>query len=73
MQANAITFQPELPPAKLAALKRVKMGNAAKIMCTFKKQFWPSHLYNVVRGVGVVVVCVCGGGVYLCVLRANRV
>jgi monoamine oxidase len=31
LQSSLITFHPSLPPAKLGAVQRLKMGNAVKV------------------------------------------
>ena len=43
-QDGVITFTPTLPEPKLAALSRIRMGNAIKIILTFKKRFWPEKM-----------------------------
>jgi hypothetical protein len=34
LQSGRIHFQPPLPPAKQAAIQRLRMGNAVKVSCT---------------------------------------
>ncbi|KAG1670019.1 hypothetical protein FOA52_011175 [Chlamydomonas sp. UWO 241] len=48
LQAGVITFAPELPPAKAAAISRIQMGNVVKVFLTFKEQFWPKDMYDVI-------------------------
>jgi len=43
-QDGVITFTPALPEPKQAALSRIRMGNAIKIILTFKKRFWPEKM-----------------------------
>ncbi|KXZ54086.1 hypothetical protein GPECTOR_5g191 [Gonium pectorale] len=48
LQRGAIAFAPPLPPAKAAAIQRVRMGNAVKIVMSFSRRFWPENMYDVV-------------------------
>lgn len=48
LQDNVLNFSPPLPAPKLAAIHRVKMGNAVKIFLTFKRRFWPETMYDIV-------------------------
>eukprot|EP00878_Enallax_costatus_P027136 GHUV01029188.1.p1 GENE.GHUV01029188.1~~GHUV01029188.1.p1 ORF type:complete len:433 (+),score=137.10 GHUV01029188.1:367-1665(+) len=48
LQQERIAFRPALPAAKTAAVKRIRMGNAAKIIIAFNQRFWPERLYDVI-------------------------
>ena len=39
-----IAFTPALPEPKLSAMSRIRMGNAIKIILTFKTRFWPEKM-----------------------------
>ncbi len=43
-QDKVITFCPELPAPKAAAIERVRMGNVVKIFLTFSERFWPEKM-----------------------------
>ena len=47
-----ITFVPELPADKNRAINTIKMLGAWKIICQFKRRFWPEKLHQIysVRG-----------------------
>ncbi|PNH04269.1 putative polyamine oxidase 4 [Tetrabaena socialis] len=47
LQQNLITFSPPLPPAKTAALSRLRMGNVVKLLLSFSSRFWPEDMYDV--------------------------
>ena len=40
LQANAVRFEPALPPAKLDALARLVMGPVVKLILRFRSAFW---------------------------------
>ncbi|KAF8072874.1 PAO3 [Scenedesmus sp. PABB004] len=48
LQAGRIGFTPPLPADKVAAIRRLRMGNAAKVIVAFSRRFWPERLYDVV-------------------------
>ncbi|WIA08987.1 hypothetical protein OEZ85_008401 [Tetradesmus obliquus] len=48
LQQGRISFSPALPEPKAAAIKRLRFGNAAKIIIAFNKRFWPERLYDVI-------------------------
>ena len=52
LKSGDIRFIPSLPPNKEVAISRIHMGGALKIVCRFKKQFWPDSVRLVlgVRG-----------------------
>ena len=41
LQAGCINFLPPLPDAKRDAIRRIKMGHYAKVICAFDTVFWP--------------------------------
>ncbi|KAK9820697.1 hypothetical protein WJX74_008336 [Apatococcus lobatus] len=41
LKAGSIHFSPPLPAAKLAAMGRVKVSNAIKVILAFSQPFWP--------------------------------
>ena len=47
-----ITFVPELPANKNRAINTIQMLGAWKIICQFKRRFWPEKLHQIysVRG-----------------------
>lgn len=47
LQSGKVEFAPPLPEAKRAAISRLRMGNAAKVVCAFSRRFWPDDLYDV--------------------------
>ncbi|KIY95491.1 hypothetical protein MNEG_12471 [Monoraphidium neglectum] len=47
LQAGKIAFSPPLPERKRAAIQRLRMGNAVKVVCAFRRRFWPEDLYDV--------------------------
>ncbi|KAI8469401.1 MAG: amine oxidase-like protein [Monoraphidium minutum] len=47
LQAGKIAFSPPLPAAKCDAIRRLRMGNAVKVVCAFSRRFWPAELYDV--------------------------
>jgi monoamine oxidase len=48
LQEGVITFSPPLPPAKQAAISRIRMGNVIKVILGFKAPFWPEDMYDAV-------------------------
>ncbi len=40
LQANAVRFEPALPPAKVGALARLVMGPVVKLILRFRSAFW---------------------------------
>ncbi|GLC55793.1 hypothetical protein PLESTB_001029400 [Pleodorina starrii] len=48
LQQGSIAFSPPLPAAKAAAISRVRMGNAIKVIISFSRQFWRDDMYDVV-------------------------
>lgn len=48
LQSGRLAFSPPLPADKQGALRRLRMGNAAKIIVAFDARFWPAQLYDVV-------------------------
>eukprot|EP00877_Chromochloris_zofingiensis_P015153 jgi/Chrzof1/9892/Cz04g19260.t1 len=48
LQTGKLQFSPALPAYKTAAIQRLRMGNAVKIMVAFKQRFWPERMYDVV-------------------------
>eukprot|EP00891_Asterochloris_glomerata_P008389 jgi/Astpho2/8389/e_gw1.00122.39.1_t len=48
LQRGDVAFRPPLPAPKLAALDRVKMSNAIKVILVFSKPFWPPDFFDVV-------------------------
>ncbi len=44
LKAGTITFDPELPAEKLAAIERMDMGNLEKVVFTFDEAFWAGEL-----------------------------
>ncbi len=45
-----ITFDPELPEAKLTAAKSLGMGAGMKIILKFSERFWPENMGSIVGG-----------------------
>ncbi|KAK9856419.1 hypothetical protein WJX84_007168 [Apatococcus fuscideae] len=48
LKAGSIHFSPPLPAAKLAAMGRVKVSNAIKVILAFSQPFWPEDFFDVV-------------------------
>ena len=48
LQAGAISFDPPPPPAKRAALGRVRVGGAVKVVLAFGAPFWPPDFFDAV-------------------------
>lgn len=48
LQAGGLAFSPSLPSVKQAALSRIRMGSAVKILVSFSCAFWPQDMYDVV-------------------------
>lgn len=49
LKSGRITFQPQLPPAKQAAMGRLAMGTLNKIVLRFHQAFWPTGTHGMVR------------------------
>jgi monoamine oxidase len=45
LKANAVQFDPPLPPAKRDAIARLGMGALAKVVLHYDTPFWPSEQY----------------------------
>jgi monoamine oxidase len=50
LQAESITFSPELPWRKKRAINRMGMGQVNKIAIRYPKQFWPEGHHALVHG-----------------------
>ncbi|GFR47743.1 hypothetical protein Agub_g9508, partial [Astrephomene gubernaculifera] len=48
LQRGCIRFEPPLPQPKVAAIGRVRMGNAIKLVMQFSRRFWRDDMYDVV-------------------------
>ncbi|KAK9804891.1 hypothetical protein WJX72_010512 [[Myrmecia] bisecta] len=48
LQREQIVFAPALPEEKLAAIQRVKISNAVKVILAFSRPFWPAGFFDVV-------------------------
>jgi hypothetical protein len=48
LQRGRVAFHPPLPPAKAAALGRVRVGRAMKIVLTFAATVWPADFFDAV-------------------------
>lgn len=44
LKAETITFSPALPDDKLAAIKRIGMGQYGKLFLCFEERFWPENI-----------------------------
>src|SRR4029450_11294256 len=45
LQANAVTFDPSLPPARIEATARLGVGTLARLAYEFEEVFWPGNQY----------------------------
>ena len=50
LQKRMITFQPELPDAKLRAIDSLHVGPAMKVILKFSRRFWGAPMQTVVGG-----------------------
>ncbi|KAG2437442.1 hypothetical protein HXX76_006092 [Chlamydomonas incerta] len=48
LQKGMIAFNPSLPAPKAAAISRIRMGNAVKVIMAFSRRFWAQDMYDVV-------------------------
>lgn len=48
LQRNRVAFDPPLPPAKAAAIARLRVGAAIKLMLTFGRRVWPEDFFDAV-------------------------
>ncbi|GAX76666.1 hypothetical protein CEUSTIGMA_g4112.t1 [Chlamydomonas eustigma] len=48
LKEGILKFSPPLPEAKRSAISRVKMGNIIKIILSFKEQFWPENMFDLI-------------------------
>ncbi|EIE19221.1 amine oxidase [Coccomyxa subellipsoidea C-169] len=48
LQQERIIFSPPLPAEKTAAISRIKMSNAVKVIFAFSWPFWPTGFFDVV-------------------------
>ncbi|CAG9459995.1 unnamed protein product [Pedinophyceae sp. YPF-701] len=48
LASGAIQFDPALPDTKVGAARRIRLGNAIKLILAFKDKFWPEEMYDVV-------------------------
>ena len=48
LQAGVVAFDPPLPPAKLDAVARLRVGRAIKLVLTFERRIWPADFFDAV-------------------------
>ena len=55
LKDNDITFKPQLPQEKRAAIEKLQMHTGLKIVCRFRERFWPEKtkvVFNCVSDIG---------------------
>lgn len=54
LRSGLLQFTPLLPVEKRAAMSRLGMGNAVKVILGFREPFWPQEMYDIVSPGGFI-------------------